>query len=96
MDWLKWLKGFYETFGLPHPTISLVLISLLGALLFGSGWTVIGRQVEKDRIGHGVKREQKTGDATTTGDQSPAVSGNSNNITYEGSPSGEKKHKARK
>lgn len=43
----EWLDALYEAWGVDHPTISLLGIAALGALLFGGAWLVIGRAHQK-------------------------------------------------
>lgn len=43
------LKGFYGAFGAPYPIISLIIISILGALLFGGSWWFLGKQYNHDQ-----------------------------------------------
>ena len=99
---MEWLKLAYEIVGAKYPTGSLVAITLLGALLgavlFGGGWRLLAHQYNKD---HESKQPpavitpqtpQTTGPATTSGPNSPAVTGSGNNIYY-GEKSAETKPK---
>jgi len=49
------LKAVYATLGAPHPIASLVAVSLFGALLgaiiVGGGWFMLGQQYQKDQRG---------------------------------------------
>ena len=85
----KFLKFLYENYGVGHPKsiyIVIVLGAILGAIVGGSGlgitWKIIGKQVESDKSSKGVA-SQSTGNATTSGAQSPAVTGNQNQIQYQ-------------
>jgi len=52
---MEWLKIIYALVGAQFPMTSLVVITMLGAFLFGSGWWVIGKQYDKEQD---VKRQQ--------------------------------------
>ena len=41
MDWLRLL---YESIGVPFPRASIAMVAVIGALLFGGGWWLLGRQ----------------------------------------------------
>lgn len=41
------LKTLYEVLGVPHPHASIIGAALIGALLFGTGWWLLGKQYEK-------------------------------------------------
>ncbi len=49
------LKTLYEVAGAPWPRLSLALAALVGALLFGTGWWLIGKQYQKEQV---LKREE--------------------------------------
>jgi hypothetical protein len=86
MKLLDLLKPFYEAFGTPYPRASQVVVTILGALIAGSLWWFVGKQLEKD---HQVSTapSQVSGPASTMGDKSPAVTGNGNTIQYDQTPS---------
>ena len=91
---MQWLKAIYETFGIPYPRISLIAVVILGAIVFGGAWVLVGKQVEKDHLkGPTVETPRKTGDATTSGANSPAVTGNGNEIQYNHSSPPKEKRK---
>src|SRR5258708_37874929 len=90
MNPLQWLKAVYETFGAPYPRASLVAVTILGAILFAAVWLFAAKQVEKDRH-TSTAPSQASGPASTTGDKSPAVTGNGNTISYDQSSPPEKK-----
>ena len=85
MKLLELLKPLYEAFGTPYPRASQVVVTILGALVAGSLWWFVGKQVEKD---HQVSTapSQISSPASTMGDKSPAVTGNGNTIQYETPP----------
>lgn len=95
---IEWLKPIYEAFGVPHPKLSLCVAAALGAVLAGGCWWYAGKLVEKDRQTSNAQspivkfHTQVSGDAATSGDKSPAVTGNGNTIEY-GQPSPPKKTK---
>ena len=87
MTVIEWWKAFYEAFGLPHPRLSLIVAACTGAILFGTLWHVTGSVVKKDLVAkHVFPKPQTTGDATTNGDKSPAISGHDNSVTYGQNP----------
>lgn len=94
MNPIEWLKAIYETFGTPHPRTSMVVVVILGAVSFGAIWHFAAKQVEKSH--QAVSAPSKTvslptpGAASTTGSQSPAITGDANQVTY-GQPPSEKK-----
>src|ERR1700722_721633 len=89
MNPLQWLKAAYEAFGTPHPRSSLILVSALGAISFAAMWIMAAKLVAKDRPALNTP-SQTTGPASTTGDNSPAVTGNGNEIKYDQSSHPEK------
>jgi hypothetical protein len=95
MNPLQWLKAFYYAFGTPHPRSSLVIVSALGAISFAAIWIFAARLVEKDRPPLN-NPSHTTGPASTTGDKSPAVTGNGNDIKYDQSSHPEKQAEPQK
>jgi hypothetical protein len=89
MNPFQWLKAVYETFGTPYPRASLVVVTIFGAILFAAAWIFTCKQVEKDRHNSNAP-PQVSGPASTTGDKSPAVTGNGNDIKYDQSSPPEK------
>jgi len=87
MNPLQWLKAIYETFGTPHPRASLIVVMILFAFGGGALWIVLGKQVEKDRIGSsapsGLPPTNISGPASTSGNNSPAITGNGNDLKYD-------------
>jgi len=92
---MQWMKDIYVTFGAPHPRISLVVVFLLAGTLAAGAWHFLGKQVGKDRL-IPIAIPVATGPAATSGDNSPAISGNGNNVTYDQSSHHEKEQKPRK
>lgn len=88
---MEWLKAIYETFGTPYPRMSLLSVMALGAILSGAFWLVLARQVEKGGVTGSPP--QVSGPASTSGDNSPANTGNGNDIQYDQSSHPEKKTK---
>jgi hypothetical protein len=93
MNPVDWLKALYETFGTSYPRASMVLVILLGGTFSGLVWHFAARQVEKDH--RMLSAPSNTGPASTTGQQSPAITGSGNQVTYGESPT-EKKEKPKK
>jgi hypothetical protein len=71
----------------------MVVVVLLGGTLSGLVWHFAAKQVEKDH--QVISAPSKTGPASTTGSESPAITGNGNKVTY-GQPTSEKKEKPQK
>lgn len=97
MNPMEWLRAIYGALGAKHPTASLLIVVVCGALLFGAVWKLAAyeyqRDINKSQAVPSQPVPAKSGDATTTGNQSPAVTGNGNSITY-GQPSDSKKPKS--
>lgn len=45
---MNWSQSMYEVIGVPYPRLSLVLVAAMGAIVFGGGWWLVGRQYAKD------------------------------------------------
>jgi hypothetical protein len=80
MNPIQILKSIYETFGTPHPRSSLVVVVLLGGAAAGALWLFAAKQVAKDQATRPTPAV--TGPASTTGPQSPAITGNQNQVQY--------------
>jgi len=93
MNPVDWLKALYETFGVSYPRVSMVVVILLGGTFSGLVWHFAARQVEKDH--QVLTAPSVTGPASTVGQQSPAITGSGNQVTYS-EPSSKKKEKPRK
>jgi hypothetical protein len=80
MQYLNYLKDFYGIVGAKHPTLSLALASLLGAILFGGSWIIVGRLYSADQA---AAAKTPSSHAEVSGDCSSATAGNGNttNIT---------------
>jgi hypothetical protein len=79
---MTWLKAIYEFFGTPYPKLSLFVVTILGAVAAASIWLFAAKQVAKDHQAANAP-SQVSGPASTTGNQSPAVTGNGNTIQYD-------------
>jgi len=44
---MEWLKSLYEFLGSQYPRASIVGAATIGAIIFGGGWWLIGKQYEK-------------------------------------------------
>jgi hypothetical protein len=86
----EWLKVIYGAVGTPYPRLSLVVVAALGAISFAAVWLFAAKLVEKDQL-KSNSPSHVTGPASTTGDKSPAVSGNGNEIKYDESSHQENK-----
>lgn len=93
MNPIDWLKALYETFGTSYPRASMVVVVLLGGAVSGVVWNFAAKQVQKDH--QMLSAPTNTGPASTTGRQSPAITGSGNQVTYGESPS-KKKEKPQK
>jgi hypothetical protein len=45
---MNWLQSAYDVIGVPYPRLSIALAATVGAIVFGGGWWLIGRQHAKD------------------------------------------------
>jgi len=90
------LKAFYEAFGTPHPRASLIVVMIISALLGAAAWLFAANQVEKDRKASRSAPSHVSGGASTSGDSSPAITGDRNNINYGSSTSPPKEQKPTK
>jgi hypothetical protein len=70
--------------------LSLIAVSIFGAISFAAVWLFAAKLVEKDHSNLNAP-SQVNGPASTMGDKSPAVTGNGNNIKYDQSSHPEKK-----
>ncbi|HEX3740901.1 MAG TPA: hypothetical protein VHV29_14470 [Terriglobales bacterium] len=91
---IDFLKQIYDAFGTPHPRISLLVVMVLAALVAGALWYSLGKQVEKGR--RASVPQQVSGPASTSGTNSPAVTGNGNTLTYSDAPTAPAKEKEKK
>jgi hypothetical protein len=98
MNPMQWLKALYETFGVPWPKISMVTVIALGAVIFGGIWILAKKQVEKDQSQTIILPDvpKVSGDAHTSGANSPAVTGDGNNFQYNNSSPHKEKPKSAK
>ena len=95
MNPVQWLKAIYETFGTPYPRASLAAVTCLGAIGCAAVWVFAAKQVEKDRQTQ-TAPPSMTGPATTSGDNSPANTGNGNTFNYDQPSQPERKPKSPK
>src|SRR6266404_398356 len=47
---MNWPEDLYELFGASHPIASLIIASLLGTIIFGGGWWIIGQKFKKHHL----------------------------------------------
>jgi hypothetical protein len=85
---IDFLKQIYNAVGAPYPRLSLLVVMVVAALVAGVFWYSLGKQVEKD---HSASPPQVSGPASTSGNNSPAVTGNGNTVTYGSPPAPQKK-----
>src|SRR5438132_1058931 len=45
---MDWLKLIYENLGAKAPSGSIFIVTVLGAIIFGGAWWLLGKQYEKD------------------------------------------------
>lgn len=45
---MNWLQSVYDVIGVPYPRLSVALAATVGAIMFGGGWWLVGRQHAKD------------------------------------------------
>jgi hypothetical protein len=77
------LRDFYGIFGAKHPTLSMVVAMILGAGIAGGFWRLAAYSYEKELRKESSAQQSSvpssvTGPATTSGNQSPANTGNGN------------------
>jgi len=91
---LEIAKLIYDAIGIESPKKFIVVCAIFGAIVFsGLGWLIAkGAQAKNAEIHPASAPASQTGNATTSGGQSPAVTGNGNSVTY-GSPSDTSKKK---
>lgn len=46
---MDWPKTLYEVLGSQYPRLSILIAALVGAIVFGGGWWLIGKQYERGR-----------------------------------------------
>lgn len=83
---MGWLKNIYEFVGTPYPRLSLFIVTVLGAISAYSIWSFTAKQVAKDHQ-TSIAPSQMSGPASTSGNKSPAVTGNGNTFKYDQSVS---------
>jgi hypothetical protein len=92
---LELARLIYEAIGIQSPRKFVLVCAVVGALIFsGLGWliakgaeTKLKQQTKSAPV---ATAPVKSGDASTSGDQSPAVTGSGNSVSY-GQPSVPKK-----
>jgi hypothetical protein len=82
MNPLGWAKAIYETFGTPYPRVSLIVVMVACAALGALAWLFLSKQVENDRL-KSSSPSNVSGPASTSGDSSPANTGNGNDFRYD-------------
>jgi hypothetical protein len=75
---LNILKSLYGIVGAKHPTLSLLGVSLLGAIICGGSWKLIGLWYYADLA---ATAKPPSSHAEVSGDCSSATSGNGNTTT---------------
>lgn len=70
---MEWLKPIYELIGTRYPVGSLIIATLLGAMMFGGGWWLLGRQYEKERNGSKIDRPPKEPEKRMNKDDLPKI-----------------------
>lgn len=95
---MDWYKNLYEVAGAPYPRLSIAVAAVVGAIVFGGGWWLIGRQYAKDGAVPRVEANagapgQRTMTSVptihieqTNAVNSPNVIGNNNQVTVGGGP----------
>jgi|GEM_PF-6548582 len=92
---MEFLKLIYEFVGTPYPRLSLVGVAILGAAITSAIWLFTAAQVNKNHKNSNVP-SQVSGPASSTGNQSPANTGNGNEFNYDQSSNSDKKTKVLK
>jgi hypothetical protein len=92
---LELAKVIYDAIGIESPRKFIAVCALAGALIFTVlGWLVLkgaqARLREQTRSTPAIQAPIKSGNASTSGDKSPAVTGNGNSFTYDQTPEAKK------
>jgi len=93
---LEIAKLIYDAIGMESPKKFIVVCAILGAIIFsGLGWLIVkGAQAKTRELHSSSATRNQSGNATTSGGQSPAVTGSGNSVTY-GSPPDESTEKSK-
>jgi hypothetical protein len=88
---MEMLKAIYGTIGTPHPKLSLIAVFIIFGGLATGIWWFVGKQVEKDHQTPPQASIQSvpaatSGAASTSGDNSPANTGNGNTFNNDQPP----------
>jgi hypothetical protein len=59
MDLLWWATPLYARWGASYPVASLVVISMIGAVVFGAGWTIIGESYRREVAKEAAERQRE-------------------------------------
>jgi hypothetical protein len=91
-------KMIYAAIGIEHPRRFIALCAIVGALLFGcAGWLIVkgvqAKMRQQAQTVPTVEGPKNSGNATTSGDKSPATTGNGNSFTYDEPPDSKEKPK---
>jgi hypothetical protein len=87
---LEYARLFYETLGL-KPRLFIGLSALVGAVIFSSvAWLIVTSSAHARMQTQSPPASTTTGSATTTGNESPAVTGNGNTVTVGEPPNSSK------
>jgi hypothetical protein len=91
MNPLQLLKTAYETFGTPHPKLSLIIVMTIFAVVGGAIWRVGATLTDKENARTATPSsalpqpstpQNVTGPAATSGNNSPAVTSSGNVFNY--------------
>jgi hypothetical protein len=85
MNPLELLKPVYQAVGTPYPRASLIVVMIACAVFGGVVWLSLAKMVENDRL-HPTNPANVSGPASTSGDKSPANTGNGNQFNYDQAP----------
>lgn len=85
------LRDLYRAFGAAHPLGSMIVVVILGGFVSGLFWKFAETQYQDSLTKTpAVQLVPSTGTATTTGAESPAITGPNSTVTYGLPGSGDK------
>jgi hypothetical protein len=89
---MQWMKAIYEAYGVHYPRVSLVVVFAIGGLIAAGGWRVLAYQVEKETR-TSTSAPISAGSITTSGENSPVITGSGNSVTNDQPSQEDKKPK---
>lgn len=90
MNPTDWLKTAYGAFGSKHPTASLLVVMVVGALVFGAIWKIAAYKYSEasSKVSSTIPQPQNT----TYGPESPIMPKNSGDVSITNKPAEDTSH----